>query len=207
MHWFDISVGFVMLLGGIRSYFRGLTREVMSAIGLIVVFVFAVWGYGYVPRYLEPVLTSPWWRQIAVYIVLIIAAVGAYRLWVKAAERLLYAELSVPDRVLGGLFGAIKVGIVMAAGFVLLIQATPDRVATVMPGSTLAPPLLQTAKVITSLLPRDVQHAFRRAYRRVRQQSGKRVAHPSQASEPPAGISKNDDRALRRLIKEYSKEP
>ncbi len=60
MSWFDISVGLIMLLGGIRSYFRGLTREVMSTIGLIAVFVLAIWGYAYVPRYVEPIIASPW---------------------------------------------------------------------------------------------------------------------------------------------------
>ncbi|PON16005.1 hypothetical protein C2W62_20795 [Candidatus Entotheonella serta] len=218
MSWFDISVGLIMLLGGIRSYFRGLTREVMYTIGLIAVFVLAIWGYAYVPRYVEPIIASPWWRQIAVYIVLVLVAAGVYMLWAKMVERMLYvSRLSIPDRVLGGLFGIVKVGVVMAALFVLLIQATPDRVATVVPGSKLAPPLLQTSEMITTMLPREVKHEFRRAYSRIRQQFGGRAAQPShpapaafhshsQAPKSPADISENDDHALRQLIKKYSKE-
>lgn len=217
MHWFDISIGLIMLLGSIRSYFRGLTREVMSTIGLLAVFVLAIWGYAYAPRYVEPMIASPWWRQIAVYIVLVIAATGVYLLWAKMVERMLHASrLSIPDRVLGGLFGMVKVGVLMAALFVLLIQATPDRVATVVPGSKLASPLLQTAQIITTVLPRDVKHEFQRSYSRIRQQFGGRVAQPShtvptkfhsQAPKPPANISESDDHALRQLIKKYSQEP
>ncbi len=225
MNGFDISVGLVMLLGGIRSYFRGLTREIMSTIGLIAVFVLAIWGYAYVPPYFESVIASPWWRQIAVYIVLIIVAAGAYMLWAKMVERLLQvSRLSIPDRILGGLFGMVKVGVLIAAGFVLLIQATPDRVATAVPGSKLAPPLLQTAQVITTMLPHDVKNGFQRAYSRIRQQFGRRVAQPSrttpaafnspapnsptpsQAPKSPADISDHDDRALRQIIEKYSKE-
>ncbi len=139
-------------------------------------------------------------------------------LWAKMVERMLYvSRLSIPDRVLGGLFGIVKVGVVMAALFVLLIQATPDRVATVVPGSKLAPPLLQTSEMITTMLPREVKHEFRRAYSRIRQQFGGRAAQPShpapatfhshsQAPKSPADISENDDHALRQLIKKYSKE-
>lgn len=221
MHWFDISVGVVMLLGGIRSYFRGLTREVMSTIGLIAVFVLAVWGYAFVPPYFEPWIASPWWCQIAIYTALIMVAVGVYMLWANMVERMLhFSRLSIPDRVLGGLFGMVKVGVLMAAFFILLIQATPDRVATVVPGSKLAPPLLQTSQAITAMLPRDVKHEFRRAYSRIRQQFGKRMAQPSrtapatfhstspsQTPKPPADISEHDDRALRQLIKKYSEKP
>ncbi len=78
MHWFDISASLVMLLGGIRSYFRGLTREVMSLIGLMAVFVFAVWGYVHFKPYLEPVIALPWLRQAAGYLVLVLVAAGAY---------------------------------------------------------------------------------------------------------------------------------
>lgn len=220
MHWFDISIGFVMLLGGIRSYFRGLTREVMSTIGLIAIFVLAIWGYAYVSQYFEAVIASPWWRHIAVSIVLIIVAAGAYMLWAKMVERMLYvSRLSIPDRILGGLFGMVKVGVLVASGFVLLIQATPDRVATAVPGAKLAPPLLQTAQIITTMLPRDVKNAFWRAYSHIRQQVDQRAAQPSrtapakfnspeplQAPQPPSDVSENDDRDLRQLIKKYSKE-
>lgn len=223
MHGFDIGVGVVMLFGGIRSYVRGLTREVMSTIGLMAVFVLAIWGYAHVPRYIEPVIASPWWRQLTVSIGLIIAATGAYMLWAQMVERLLHdSRLSIPDRVLGALFGIVKVGVLMAAGFVLLIQVAPDRVATVVPGSQLALPLLQTAPAIAALLPHDVKHAFQRSYSRIRQQVDKRVVQPSrtapppfrslspppsQAPKPPEDRSTNDDRALRQLIEKYSKEP
>ncbi len=185
--------------------------------GLIAVFVLAVWGYAYVPRYFEPVIASPWWREIAVYTSLIIVAVGVYILWAHMVERMLYPQLSIPDRVLGGLFGMIKVGVVMAALFILLIQATPDRVATAVPGSKLAPPLLQTAQLITAMLPRDVKYEFQRAYSRIRQQFGRPVTRPSctapatfrspsQPPKSPEDVSQNDDRALRQLIEKYSKE-
>jgi len=219
MHWFDIGVGIVMLIGSIRSYFRGLTREVMSTIGCIAVFVFAVWANAYIPPYFEPVIASPWWRQIAVDIVLIIVAVSAYILWAKMVEHLLYVPLSIPDRVLGSLFGIVKVGILIAAGYVLLIPAAPERIAMAMSGSKLGPPLLQTSQLISTLLPHDVKDGFQRSYSRVRQQLGQYAAQPShtepaistspshsQAPKPPSDISARDDRTLRQLIKKYAQE-
>jgi uncharacterized membrane protein required for colicin V production len=219
MHWFDIGVGIVMLLGGIRSYFRGLTREVMSTIGLIAVFVFAVWGHAYIPPYFQPVIASPWWRQLAVCIVLIVVAISAYTLWVRMTEHMLYTPLTIPERLLGSLFGIVKVGILIAVGYVLLIPAAPNRVGLVMSDARLAPPLLQTSQLITTLLPREAKDEFRRSYSRVRQQLGQPVAQPchtepttlhspspSQGPKPPSDIATNDDRHLRQLIKQYSQE-
>lgn len=217
MSWFDISVSLVMLVGGIKSYFHGLTREVMSTIGLLVVFILAVWGHVYIARYLEPLVASPWWRQIAGYVVLLIVAVGAYMLWANMVERLLHvSRLSIPDRVLGGLFGIVKVGVLMAALLVLLVQAMPDRVATVVPGSKLAPPLLHTAHAIAMTLPGDVRREFLRHYSRIWKQLGKQVAQPprttppalpSQVPQPPADRSEDDERAMRQLIKKHAKKP
>lgn len=150
---------------------------------------------------------------------LIIVAVGAYMLWVKMVERILYVPLTIPDRMLGSLFGIVKVGVLIAAGCVLLMQAAPNRVATVVAASKLAPPLLQTAQIITTVLPREVKNEFRRSYSRVQQQLGQQVAQPchterttfrspspSQATQTPADMAADNDHTLRQLIKKYSQE-
>lgn len=219
MHWLDISLGVVMLLGGIRSYFRGLTREIMSTIGLIAVFVLAMWGYAYAPPYFESMIASPWWRQVAIYVALVVVAAGVYMLWSQMVERMLYGtRLSIPDRVLGGLFGVVKVGIAIAIVSIVLVQALPDRLARLVPGSQIAPLLLQTSQSITTMLPREVRHEFERSYGRVRQRVGKRPDQspspspaafnsPAQAPQAPTNFSEQDDRALRQLIIKNSQEP
>jgi hypothetical protein len=112
----------------------------------------------------------------------------------------------------------IKVVVLIAALFILLMQATPGRVTTMIRGANLAPPLLQTAQAIAILLPRDVQNAFRHSDSHVRQRSGEQPAQPSvpkpetshsalQGDKPPTAISENDERALRQLIQKHSKNP
>ncbi len=214
MHWFDISASVVMLLGGIRSYFRGPTQEVMSFIGWLAVFVFAVWGYVHFAPYLEPVIAMPWLRQVAGYVILAVVAGGAYWLWSKLVQHLLYRSvLSVPDRVLGGLFGIAKTGVLIAALCVLLIQVLPNQATPSLSGSRLAPPLLRAADMIASVLPDEVKNGFRRHSSRIRQQIGQDVSPPtpetasssrSQDPKPSGDISTTDDRALRQLIKQHS---
>jgi hypothetical protein len=132
---------------------------------------------------------------------------------------MLYTPLTIPERILGSLFGIVKVGILIVVGYVLLIPAAPSRVGLVMSGAKLAPPLFQTSQLITTLLPREVKDAFQRSYSRARQQLGQHVAQPchtepatlhspspSQVPNPPSGISTNDDRHLRQLIKQSSQE-
>ncbi len=128
--------------------------------------------------------------------------------------RLLHRSvLAGPDRVLGGLFGIVKVGVLISALLVLLIQVAPNQVTSAVSGSRFASPLLQTAHTIASMLPSDVKNGFRRYYNRVRKQIGQSTSQPipatpsalqSQSPQPSADISANDERALRQLIKQRS---
>ena len=207
MYGLDIGVCLLILLGGIRSYFRGLTREVMSAIGLLAVFVCAMWGEAMGQLYVGSLIASPRWRQMILGAVLLLAAVGVYILWANLIERLTYgSRLSILDRALGILFGMFKVGLALAALLIVLTQVAPEQVAKMTARSALAQPLFRMAIVITAALPGQTRHEFQRAHDRMRRPPSKRAGRPAPAAQTPTARSQ-DDRAMRQLIKKYAKEP
>ena len=206
MHGLDIGVSLILVLGGIYSYFRGLSREVMSTLGWLVVFICAMWGAAMGQLHFGSVFASPRWSQIVLGAVLFLAAVGLCILWEKLLTRLVYgSRLSILDRALGLVFGMFKAGVALAALLIILMQAAPNRVANLTAHAAVAPPLFRMALVITAALPGQTRHEFQRAYDGIRQPPGKRADRPApgaQTTEPP-----QDDRALRQLIRKHAKEP
>jgi membrane protein required for colicin V production len=223
MHWFDIGTGVALVVGSIWSFFRGLTREVISILGIVAACVLSAWGSPYVTTALAPVISLPWLRQAVALSSIFLGVVVGYVLLAKAVRRMVKAAgLSLPDRVLGGLFGLIKVGVLISAVLIGLTQFFPDIATRIAAESKLAPTFFYTAQLLTTLLPEDVHTDFQRFYDRVQkrfkqwlpaQQLPQPKAAPTQqpsvspraASPPqaPPGISASDEHALRQLIREH----
>jgi hypothetical protein len=123
---------------------------------------------------------------------------------------------------LGGLFGLIKVGVVISVVLIGLTQFFPDIATRIAAESRLAPAFFYTAQLLTTLLPEDVHTDFQRFYDQARkrfkqwlpaQQLLRPEAAPTQqpsvsprAASPPQAspdISASDERALRQLIREH----
>jgi membrane protein required for colicin V production len=221
MHWFDIGTGIALVFGGIWSLFRGLTREVISILGIVAACMLSAWGAPYVATALEPVLSLPWLRQAIGLCSIFLVAVVGYVLLAKGMRRLVKAAgLSLPDRVLGGLFGLIKVGVLISAVVIVLTKFFPDVATHIATESRLAPTFFYTAQLLTTLLPEDIHTDFQRFYDRVEKRFKQWLpAHqllpqatpmqqpsvPPQVAPPPQqppGISASDERALRQLIRE-----
>jgi membrane protein required for colicin V production len=223
MHWFDIGTGVALMVGGIWSFFRGLAREVISILGIVAACVLSVWGSPYVVTALTPVISLPWLRQAIALSSIFLGVVVGYVLLAKAVRRLLKAAgLSLPDRVLGGLFGLMKIGVLISALVIVLTRFFPDIATRIAAESRLAPTFFYTAQLLTTLLPEDVHTDFQRFYDRVQKRfkqwlPAQQLLRPEAASTPQPSvapraaappqaspdISASDERALRQLIHEH----
>jgi membrane protein required for colicin V production len=222
MHWFDIGTGVALVVGGLWSFFRGLTREVISILGIVAACVLSAWGSPYVASALAPVISLPWLRQAIALSSIFLGVVVGYVLLAKAIRRMLQAAgLSLPDRVLGGFFGLMKVGVLISALVIVLTRFFPDIATRIAAEARLAPTFFYTAQLLTTLLPEDVHRDFQRFYDRAQkhfkqwlpaQQPLRPEATPTQqpsvsprvAAPPQASpdISASDEHALRQLIRE-----
>ncbi|MDH3603367.1 MAG: CvpA family protein, partial [Candidatus Tectomicrobia bacterium] len=199
------------------SCWRGFTREIVSLLGMMAVIVLSARVYPHVLRLLEPLTSLTWLRQIIGAGALFLVAIFTYIILVKLVYRLAKATRpSVRQRILGGLVGAIKATVVVAALLILLTRLNPQAATRLTAESKAAPPLFQVAQLMTPLLPADMRTEFRRFYHRNQARIGKYLALPASAAQPnpnaasqanPPGISPSDDQALRRLIRERLREP
>jgi membrane protein required for colicin V production len=225
MHWFDVIAAIALLTGGIWSFSRGLTREVFSLLGIIAALMLSSRGYPYVANYLDTVIAHPWLRQAVGFALIFLATVFLYVLIAALLHRLIKAAgLSFPDRFLGGLFGIVKVGIIIAALCLVTAQFFPPFATRLATDSLLAPVFFRTAALLSALLPESVSEGFRAVYRDVYRQlpSWMPTAPAVQPPPPPAspatppagppaagppvpspeGISEQDAKALEKILRQ-----
>jgi membrane protein required for colicin V production len=153
MHWFDIGVTIALLLSGAWSFCRGLIRELLSLLGLVVATVLAIHGYPYGANVLAPFIAVEWVRQ-AISFALIFLAVMAVAMVCSTLLRLVIRTvgLSLFDRLLGGLFGLAKVVLVVSVLLMMARKFFPPVMAQLAAESTLAPLLFRGAAFLETFL-------------------------------------------------------
>lgn len=199
MHGFDISAGLWLLIGCLWSCWRGFTREVVSLLGMLAVIILSAQAYPHVGRLLEPLISLTWLRQTIELSAIVLTAILVYCIVVKRVRRLLATTRpSMRQRLLGGLIGMLKAAVLMSALFILWTRFNPQTAARLTAESQVAPLLLQTAQLMTPLLPAELRKSPTSA-----------VSPKTRATHQPnpSGISPTDDQALRRLIRERLRDP
>ena len=213
MHWFDVGVGIALLIGSVWSFFRGLIREILSIFGIVAAFVLASRGYPYVAQHLESVVTQMWLRQALGFGLIFLTTTVVYVVLARLLLRLVKAVgLSLPNRMLGGLFGFVKVGVVIAALLLITAQFYPTFATGLATESQLAPAVFRVADALSTLLPAGASDEFHQVYNSVRRKLPPWIPAPApvpsepQANTPrtlpqnPDGISESDSEAVKRII-------
>ena len=149
IHWFDLAMIVVLILSGIWSLFRGFLREMLSLLGFVVVVTLAVYAYPYVLVALEGIVGEDWVRQIVGMALVFIAAVVIFVGFVKLGVLLTHAMgLSILDRLLGFLFGLLKVVVFVSLLFMVGNKFLPDLTLLLTHTSILGPTFGYTAGLL-----------------------------------------------------------
>jgi membrane protein required for colicin V production len=219
MHWFDIGTGIALCVGCVWSLFRGLTREVLSILGIVTAFLLSSRGYPYAARALETLIAQTWLRQIVGFTLIFLSTIVLYVIFARLLHRLVKAAgLSLPDRLLGGLFGLIKVVVIIAALCLVTAQFFPALANQLARQASLAPAFFRAADLLSTLLPAGTAEEFQRFYQHMQQQFPAVVppapalttpsGQPAEAPTPPPapaqeGISDSDAHALKQIIQKH----
>ena len=153
MHWFDSVVTAVCIISGIWSLFRGLVREVLSLGGLIAAVVLAFRGSPYLVPWLESHVAEAWMREAISFAVIFLAVMIVSILTTRLVKVFIRAAgLSLFDRLLGGVFGVLKVVCVVSVCFILGSKFFPAFTTSLVQESVLAPAFMHTAEWLAQLL-------------------------------------------------------
>jgi membrane protein required for colicin V production len=121
MNSFDIIIVVLLLFGFIRGLFKGLFLEIASFIALIAGIYGAMHFSHFIKNILVPRVT---WEEkyitlvsfaiTFIVIVLVITFIG--KLFTKIAD---FASLGILNKLLGGIFGTLKIGFVLSLIFLI----------------------------------------------------------------------------------------
>lgn len=116
MNVLDIALGALILFGLVRGLMKGLFVEIASIVALIVGIYGAIHFSDFVAGFLES--RVKWDEQYInisafaiTFIIIVIAIAMAGKALTKLAD---FASLGILNKLLGGIFGALKVGLILS---------------------------------------------------------------------------------------------
>ena len=170
MNWLDLVLVIILAASVITSFRKGLSREIIGLISVVVALLLGIWFYGTAGSYLMPYLSSQTAANFGGFLIVFCGVMlvgGAVSALV--GKFLKVTGLSFFDHVLGAAFGAVR-GLVIAIALVLAILAfTPaGRPPEAVLNSRLAPYVSGAASLCAGIAPHELKAGFEKTYGQVK---------------------------------------
>jgi membrane protein required for colicin V production len=129
MNWIDFVILFVLILAFLNGFRRGVFKELSTFLGLVLSVIFAVLNADWLAGQLQGKINlSPTVLFLTSYILIL----GACIVFLKVLGHFYYKlvkimPLKLPNKIGGGIFGAIKGVVVLSLAFLLFLFPTPFR--------------------------------------------------------------------------------
>lgn len=163
---------------------KGFTRIVTGVAATIASILLGLWFYGIVGAYFEPYVASKGISNFIGFavIVMVISAAGslAGRLLFTIAKK---SGLGWLDRLLGGAIGFVRALLVAIALVAGLVAFTPKPPPQSVVDSRIAPYILDAAKVLVAIAPREWRDGFFKSYDQIQERWKKALSEGSKAIE------------------------
>jgi membrane protein required for colicin V production len=151
--WVDWALLAVLALSVLIGLFRGLVFELMSLGGWLVAYFAAVWFAPEVAPQVPIGTPGSALNQSAALLLCFVAALILWGLLSRLVRMLIAATpLTVPDRLLGAVFGLLR-GVVLLLAVATVVSLTPGAQSTAWKASTGALWLTGAVQGVKPLLP------------------------------------------------------
>src|SRR5437879_5645379 len=123
MNWLDIVLLLIVAASVFTSFRKGLTREIIGLLSVILAVLAGIWFYGIPAGYLLPYLSSRQAANFAGFFLVFCAilAIGAV-IGIVVGKFLRVTGLSIFDHLLGAVFGLLR-GVLIGVALVMGLMA------------------------------------------------------------------------------------
>jgi membrane protein required for colicin V production len=170
MNWLDVVLGLILIASVVASFRKGLSREVIGLVTVILALVLGIWLYGFAGGYLLPYLSSRAVANFAGFAIIFcgVMVLGSLVSFI-VGKFLKVTGLSIFDHALGAGFGVVR-GVLVSVALVMGIMAFSqgERPPEAVVQSRTAPYVVDAARVVVALAPFELKEGFRKTYARVK---------------------------------------
>jgi membrane protein required for colicin V production len=153
MAWVDLFLLGLFFISAAVGFWRGLLFELMSLAGWLVAYFGALWASPEVAPHLPVGVPAGTLNLSASFVLTFVAVLVVWALLTRLLRMMLRATpLSVVDRFLGALFGALR-GLLVAFVIYIVVGWTPWAHSQAWTQSQLRPWLAQGHALLVPLLP------------------------------------------------------
>ncbi|MDP3853278.1 CvpA family protein [Phenylobacterium sp.] len=160
--WFDIVVGLILLVSAGAGLIRGGTREMVTALALILATVIAVFGLRYTGAIGRDLIDPDWLGTLTAGLVVFVAVYALLRITGAGMVRKIQGiqVLGMLDRIVGLGFGLIRALVVLGAFHLVFHAATPpNRLPQWMRGAAFYPVTRAAADTLKAFMPKGLDLA------------------------------------------------
>ncbi len=169
MNWLDIVLGIVLAGSTAAGIATGLARSVIGIVSAILAVILATWFYGTAgsmfAEYVSSKAVSNFLGFVLVFLLVLVAGALLGRLLAMLFK---WVGIGWLDRTLGGCFGLVR-GLLVSTVIVMILMAfslaQPPRAVA---GSTLAPYVMDAARLFSKAAPRELTDGFASSYEKLR---------------------------------------
>lgn len=159
----------IIAISAVYGLFKGLIKEVVSILALVIGLVGSSRLYGMLSPVLKDFGLTDQISNVLSFLVLFLAIFVAIVLIGKLIHRFVHAILLGWVNRLGGAgFGFLR-GVVVSSIIVIVLTITLSEKAQILAQSRITPHIMSISKVLVSLVPEDLQRRFMEQERKLRE--------------------------------------
>ena len=166
MNWLDIVLLVILVYSIVASFRKGLTREIIGIVSVVLGLLLGAWFYGTVSSFLQPYLNSRTAANFAGFFLVFcgIVLLGSLLSFVLG-KFLRVTGLSIFDHALGAGFGLAR-GTLIAVALIMGVMAfsRDGKPPSSVVNSRMAPYLVQGARVFAAMAPYELKEGFHKSY-------------------------------------------
>jgi membrane protein required for colicin V production len=168
-NWLDLVLLTIFAVSMLSGFVKGFARVGIGAAAAFFGILFAIAFYGVVGSFFQPYVSSLGVANFAGFLTILIAVSAAGSLLSRLAARFFRAVgLGWLDRLLGAGLGAVRAVIVSVAIVMAIVAFTPRPPARSVVESAVAPYVLDSARVLVSIAPRELKEGFLDSYEKIK---------------------------------------
>jgi membrane protein required for colicin V production len=196
MNWLDVVLAIILAVSAARSFRKGLSREVIGLVSVVLALLLGIWFYGTAGAYVRPHVNSSAAASFAGFCAVFcgVMLLGGLVSFV-VGKFLRVTGLSIVDHALGAVFGLARgtvVAIALIMGMMAFSRGASPPADVV--DSRLAPYVVDAARVFASVAPHELKEGFRKSYAQVKQAWSKAVENGIRSL--PNGKKENNERQI-----------